>query len=95
MNSMLQIFRECMIGRGGHQLSHEQMTAIWFTIISGYVVLGPQPRHTSLTITIELVLVAAGAVTVVLGGSRRSEDVIRPALSGLPGSLDVAYARSR
>jgi hypothetical protein len=94
MTSTLEFFRECIIGRG-HRLSHEQMTALWFTIISGYVVLGPQPRHTSLTITIELVLVAAGAMTVVLGSSRRSEDVMRPGVSRPAGSLDVAYARSR
>jgi hypothetical protein len=94
MTSILEFFRDCMIGRG-HRLSHEQMTALWFTIISGYVVLGPQPRHTSHTITIELVLVAAGAVTVVLGGSRRSEDVMHSAASRQPGSLDYAYVRSR
>ena len=94
MTSMLEFVRDCMIGRG-HRLSHEQMTALWFTIISGYVVLGPQPRHTSLTITIELLLVAAGAVTVVLGGSRRSEAVMHSAASRQPDSLDYAYARSR
>jgi hypothetical protein len=84
MFNIRQYFGQSMMGRG-HWLGNDQVTAIWFVIISACVVLGPQRPGTWLRITMQRILVAPDAVQAALGGLRRLQDLKCPAVSRLAG----------